>query len=133
MKICRIKSVFPFPRRQDVCPVRVRQSSKLHMIKLSRRTEKLLEKLFPDVETKDLAGNILVIECGDNIPFCKDSGPEEMERIRFSVIKLSNGDLNKLGNALELALIDARDLFMSAGFGKDVKAHMQWYQEIVES
>ena len=103
------------------------------MIKLSRRTEKLLEKLFPDVETKNLAGNILVIECGDNIPFCKDSSPEDMERIRFSVIKLSNGDLNKLGNALELALIDARDLFMSAGFGKDVKAHMQWYQEIVES
>ena len=103
------------------------------MIALSRKTEQVLEKSFPDMETRELVADILVNECGDGIPFCEDSSPEEMERIRFSVIKLSNGDLNKLGNALELALIDARDLFMSAGFGKDVKAHMQWYQEIVES
>ena len=103
------------------------------MIKLSRRTEKLLEKLFPDAETRGLVGNILVIECGDNIPSCAKSSPEEMDRIRFSVLKLSDRDLNKLGTALELAYLDWRDLFMSAGFGNDVEAHMQWYQEMVES
>jgi hypothetical protein len=49
-----------------------------------------------------------------------------MERIRFSVLKLSNGDMKKLVDAIELAKVDWRDLFMAAGFGEDPQAHKKW-------
>ena len=79
-----------------------------------------------------MAAKVLVEECGDNVPFCEDSTPEDMERIRFSVLKLSAGDLNKLGEAVKLAILDWRDLFVSAGFGYDVDAHQKWYAETLE-
>jgi hypothetical protein len=103
------------------------------MIELSQRTEKLLEKVFPDLETRALAANILVEECADNIPLIKNSSPEGMERIRFSVLKISAGDLQKFDEAVKLACLDWRDLFMAAGFGYDIDAHNKWYEEILES
>jgi hypothetical protein len=102
------------------------------MIKLSLRTKKLLETLFPDVETRELVGSILVNECADNIPLIKNSSPEGMERIRFSVLKISAGDLQKFDEAVKLASLDWRDLFMAAGFGHEVDAHNKWYEETVE-
>lgn len=102
------------------------------MIPLSPKTVQALEKIFPDLETRALVADILVEECGDGVPFHEDAGPEEMERIRFSVLKLSAGDLNKLEEAVKLANLDWRDLFMAASFGYDVEAHLTWYQEMVE-
>ena len=103
------------------------------MIELSQRTEKLLEKVFPDLETRALVANILVEECADNIPLIKNLSPDRMERIRFSVLKISAGDLQKFDEAIKLASLDWRDLFMAAGFGQDLDAHNKWYEEIVES
>ena len=103
------------------------------MIDLSQRTEKLLQKLFPDEETRDLVRNVLVEECADNIPLIKNPSPEGMERIRFSVLKISAGDLQKFDEAIKLASLDWRDLFMAAGFGQGLDAHNKWYEEILES
>jgi len=102
------------------------------MIELSARTEKLLELIFPDYSMRNFVRDILVNECGDNIPFCEDHTPEDMDRIRFSVLKLSAGDLNKLGQAVDLAKLDWRDLFMAAGFGYDTNAHNDWYEGTIE-
>ena len=49
-----------------------------------------------------------------------------MERIRFSVLKLIEGKIDKLISAIELAQIDWRDLLMAAGFGYDTDAHNKW-------
>jgi hypothetical protein len=49
-----------------------------------------------------------------------------MERIRFSVLKLSEGKIDELVRAIELAQVDWRDLFMEAGFGHDPEAHNKW-------
>ena len=98
------------------------------MIELSHRTELLLEMVFPDTETRALVENILVNECADNIPLIKNPTPETMERIRFSVLKISAGDLQKFDEAVKLAYLDWRDLFMMAGFGHDVEAHNKWYE-----
>ena len=103
------------------------------MIELSRRTEILLEILFPDAETRALVENILVNECADNIPLIRNSTPEGMERIRFSVLKISAGDLQKFDEAVKLATLDWRDLFMAAGFGEDVEAHNKWYERYTSS
>jgi hypothetical protein len=46
-----------------------------------------------------------------------------MERVRFAVLKLSGGDLEKLRKAIKLAQTDWRDLLMAAGFGHDVNVY----------
>lgn len=103
------------------------------MLALSKRTEELLEKIFIDEGIRGIVKSKLINECGNSVPFCENSSPEEMERIRFSVLKLSEGDMKKLENAIELANIDWRDLFMAAGFGHDINAHRKWYEETIES
>ncbi len=49
-----------------------------------------------------------------------------MERIRFAVLKLSEGNMDKLIQAIELAQAGWRDVLMASGFGEDVEAHNRW-------
>jgi hypothetical protein len=48
-----------------------------------------------------------------------------MERWRFSALKLSEGNIEKLSKAIELAKLDWRDLLVSAGFDA-VDARIRW-------
>lgn len=103
------------------------------MIELSDKTSRLLDAIFFGDKLKAELEVILVKECGNNIPFCKNHSPEQMERIRFSVLKLSEGEFQKFEKAIELAKTDWRDLFMAAGFGYDVEAHNKWYEQTIKS
>jgi hypothetical protein len=98
--------------------------------KLSPRTRQLVEKIFSPKQV-DEAVQWLEDECGNNIPFCQDHDEYQMERIRFAVLKLSEGNINKLLRAIDEARMDWRDLFMAADFGYDVKAHEKWAKEIL--
>jgi hypothetical protein len=95
------------------------------MIELSERTIDKVNSLFPSDQRKEVE-DLLRIECGENIPFCENNDKYAMERIRFAVLKLSEGHIDKLVQAIELAQIDWRDLLMAAGFGEDVEAHNKW-------
>ncbi|MBI2429396.1 MAG: hypothetical protein HYV29_11495 [Ignavibacteriales bacterium] len=53
-----------------------------------------------------------------------------LERIHFAVLKLSEGNIEKLKHETKEATIDWRDVLMAAGFGCDVAAHGRWYEEI---
>jgi hypothetical protein len=46
--------------------------------------------------------------------------------ILFRPLKLSNGNFEKLRQAVDLAKIDWRDLLVAAGFANDVEAHKKW-------
>jgi hypothetical protein len=68
-----------------------------------------------------------------NIPFCDKSSPEDMERIRFAVLKMTlNSPLN-LAVGIYLAQSDWRDLLMAAGFGDDTTQHLAWYNEQMDA
>lgn len=95
------------------------------MIELSERTIEIVNSLFLAEQRKEVT-ELLEIECGENIPFCEDHDKYQMERIRFSVLKLSEGSIEKLVQAIELAQTDWRDLLVAAGFGYDVEAHNKW-------
>ncbi len=99
------------------------------MTPLSPRTQKIVQKLFPqsaaDAETH------LAEECGQNLPFCENSTPESLERIRFAVLKISNGDWTKFGQALDLAKRDWRDVLMWAEFANDLDAHQKWADQLL--
>jgi hypothetical protein len=69
---------------------------------------------------------MLVEECGNNLPSLEKLNQFQLERFRFAALKLSNGSLERLREAITLAKADWRDLLMGAGFGEDVHAHGRW-------
>ena len=101
------------------------------MLKLSIKTEQILMAVFP-AERQEKARDLIQSECGRNLPFFESNTKEEMERIRFAVLKISEGDLDKLHDAIELAQTDWRDLLMSAGFENDTIEHERWYRSVIE-
>jgi hypothetical protein len=46
--------------------------------------------------------------------------------VRFAALKLSEGRLDRLEEAIKLAQTDWRDLLVAAGFAHDVEAHLNW-------
>jgi hypothetical protein len=73
----------------------------------------------------DLVSALLIDACGTNLT----EYPELLERIRFAVLKLSQGDLNALERAIDLAKRDWRDALLGAGFGEDIKVHESWWPD----
>ncbi len=76
---------------------------------------------------RTLAADLLIGQCGSNLPFNENADARGLERIRFAALKLSNGDLAELRNVIEQAQIDSRDVLVAAGFGQDVRAHEAWF------
>ena len=99
------------------------------MIALSANTEWLVERLFSEDKYTHIKKR-LVEEVSDNIPFCENSTPEQMERIRFSVLRLIHEGKRNQNDIIALAQTDARDLFMAAGHGEDTNAHILWAQNL---
>ena len=98
------------------------------MVLLSDATWERVKRLFP-AEKWVVVEQLLTEECADNLPRCQDSTPERLERIRFAVLKLSHGSMDRLRHAIVLAKRDWRDILMGAGFGHDIHAHEQWWPE----
>lgn len=69
---------------------------------------------------------ILRDECGNNLPLCQNSDSLQMERVRFAVLKLSEGDKEKFHRAVQLAQRDWRDLLVAADFANDTEAYKSW-------
>jgi hypothetical protein len=101
------------------------------MTKLSPRTQQLVKKLFPAAKQVDVT-RWLTNECGQNLPFHKNTDEYGLERIRFAALKISHGDALKLLEAIELAKRDWRDLLMWAGCGYSLSAHEEWVKSILE-
>lgn len=95
------------------------------MIVLSDNTEQRLQRVFKPSRL-DEARAILVEHCADNLPFYQQTSPAELERIRYAVLKLSGGRIDKLQHWVHEAQIDWRDVLVAAGFGTDVTAHERW-------
>jgi hypothetical protein len=93
---------------------------------LSEGTKKRIDMLFAEVERAEVV-KVIADECGNNLPFCEGDTPEDLERIRLAVLKLSEGDITKLRDAVHLAQVDWRDLLVAAGFADDLQAHSRWW------
>ena len=52
-----------------------------------------------------------------------------LERVRFAVLKISNGDIGELREAVRHAQIDWRDVLVAAGFGERL-AHREWAEAL---
>jgi len=88
-----------------------------------------VQEVFAEAEIPEVS-RLLLEECGDNLPFCDSGTPVTAQRIRFAVLKLSNGSMSELESWIRHSKIDWRDVLMAAGFAKDVTAHLDWNPEI---
>jgi hypothetical protein len=102
---------------------------KIMTLKPSPRTERLVGQLFSPAEWEQ-ATLLLLEEFGNTL---QDTNEFGRERMHFAVLKLSEGDLKKLREAIELAKFDWRDALMAAGFGHDVHQHERWAEEVLSA
>jgi hypothetical protein len=59
--------------------------------------------------------DLLIDECGRNLPFKTDATPRSLEQIRLAVVKLANGNLEELRRHVQTAKSDWRDVILAAG------------------
>jgi hypothetical protein len=97
------------------------------MTPLCDTTARIIEKLFAAAE-RDEARELLEVGCGTNLPLMGKGGDRDelLRRIRLAALKIGNGNLDRMKEAVRLAQIDWRDLLMEAGFGSDIFAHQYW-------
>jgi hypothetical protein len=98
--------------------------------RLSATTIELIEKIFPPDQQNEVT-NILLCKCGNNLLDHENDDEHELERVRFAVLKMSKGDIERLRRAVKLAQEDWRDAFLAAGFEVSTTAHKVWAKEIV--
>ena len=98
-------------------------------ISLSRRTTILLESCIP-VDARDEITAMLIAEVSENIPWNAGSTSEDMERIRFAIIKLTLENRKNLTVAIDQAQRDWRNLLMMADFADDIHEHLNWFDRI---
>jgi hypothetical protein len=100
------------------------------MTPLTLKTKKLIEKLYPPLLWEEVT-RLLENECGQNLPGSKNSSPEQLEGLRFAALKVSEGNLAKLKEAVDLAKVDWRDLYVWSKFGGDFDTHQKWADKIL--
>lgn len=72
-------------------------------------------------------------ECSDGlIPEQGAAWDKLRERVQLGVLKVSNGNTDKLLSAIILAQTDWRDLLMAAGFGHFITEHENWAHDMLE-
>ena len=92
---------------------------------LSPETQRRLDLLFAEKDRAE-ATRLLGEECGTNLPFLENLDAHRLERFRFAALKMSDGKLPLLRQAVDVAKKDWRDLLVAAGFGSDLHAHERW-------
>ena len=104
------------------------------MENVSLKTERLVDKYFT-ADEKIFVMSLLIDECGHSMATLPTGNSKDiaafLERIRFAVLKLSEGDLTNFERAIELANTDWRDLLVSARFANDINAHNTWADTIL--
>ena len=93
---------------------------------LSRQTRVRLDALFAPTD-REVASSLVAEYCAESLSWPGGGTPESLERVRFGVLKLSEGELDRLLDAIQLALTDWRDLLVAADFANDVEAHLAWW------
>lgn len=94
------------------------------MIALSHAAKEHVAALFAE---KDVAGAERLLEqCTDDPRLIADIGRQGADRIVFAMIRLSDGDLGRLRDAIALFRRDWRDLLMASDFGRSIHAHETW-------
>jgi hypothetical protein len=97
------------------------------MQRLSAEVQVVIHGLFEAGDAGSV-GQVLAEECGEKLPLTQTDA--QRERIQLAVLKLSEGDPERLVEAVLGAQRDWRDTLVAAGFAHDLEAHHRWAGEI---
>ena len=95
------------------------------MIPLSPGTRERVEILF---EREDVTTVTRMLE-EEVTQYPRDATPQGLERLRFAVLRGSEGDLDRFLDLVRLAQVDWRDALVGGGFGDDPTAHTNWWPD----
>lgn len=102
----------------------------LARIPLSQETQERLNVLFHGKDRQTAARSLSWFGSGlAGWPGKDPKDPKSLERIRFAVLKLSQGSLAEMEWWMDQARRDWRDVLVEAGFAHDVKAHESWFPD----
>ena len=93
------------------------------MIAISDQTKIRIESTFVESDWIKVS-EYLQTHCGKKL--VGESNLKLAERVRFAVLKLSDGDFERLVAAIKTAKADWRDTLVAADFAYDTKAHLAW-------
>jgi hypothetical protein len=98
------------------------------MTALTETTQERIRELFSPGHHVEVA-EILERECGNNLPFMEKADASRLERLQLAALTLSQGDMGKLREAVELAKTDWRDLLVAASKA-EAPASKKWWQSL---
>ena len=84
-----------------------------------------ISRLFSGADQEEVE-RLLREDCGVALPGATNASPEFYERVQCAVLKLSDGNMDKLYDAIALAQTDWRDALVAAGFAEQTQAHRDW-------
>lgn len=84
-----------------------------------------VERLFPPSLHEEVS-KLLREDCGEALRSPTRAGPQYFERVQCAALKLSEGRLDKLYDAIALAQTDWRDLLVNADFALTVDSYKDW-------
>ncbi len=91
-------------------------------------TKTVLQLSFAQAQWAVVA-EILDVDCGGNLPLIERQGDSGIERVQCAVLKISDGSLQRLEQAVNQAQVDWRDVLVAAGFANNATAHLEWRPE----
>lgn len=100
---------------------------------LSPRVERLIGRVFGVADLQTRVRLALMERGGRTLPLLDRAEPAQIERIQFALLRLSEGEWDKLDQALAVAAQDWRDVLVAAGFGSSLEAHERWYEAQMDS
>jgi len=90
-------------------------------VRLTRLVKRKIKDTFARHDRR-AAKDLLIKECGRNLPFKNDAKPKHLEQIRLAVLKLANGNLEELRRHIQTAKSDWRDVILAAESPELVRA-----------
>ena len=86
---------------------------------VSEETLSRINRLFPEQDVPRVTESLTTL-------FDDTDRQELNERIHFAILKYSDGDYDRLLEAIDLANLDWRDLLVAVDFADDPKIHFFW-------
>jgi len=82
-------------------------------VALTEAVSRKVRAIFPE-EQQEEAIRLLEKECGRKLPFHENAEPQDLDRVRLAVVKLSGGNIDELRSQIEVAKRDWRDVMVPA-------------------
>ena len=101
------------------------------MIELSQAARERIVALFGEGDVAQ--AERLLGHCTDNPLLLADVERQGADRLILAMIRLSDGSLERLQEAIALFRRDWRDLLVASGFADDIHAHEKWQPRRLES